>query len=184
MTCAPPTSSSTSSSPRPSARTSPRLPARVDLGGAGLPPGGPGRHGAAKTGGNYAASLLPQQEAYEKGFEQVCFLDAATGTHLEELGGMNVFVVDADGTVRTPSLTGTILEGGTRAAILQLLRDAGRTVREETIELAPLLEQIRSGDVVETFACGTAAVITPIGRRRWRRTGVRRVASGGVGART
>jgi branched-chain amino acid aminotransferase len=125
---------------------------------------GPGGMGAAKTGGNYAASLLPQQEAYEKGFEQVCFLDAATGTHLEELGGMNVFVVDSDGTVRTPALTGTILEGGTRAAILQLLRDAGRTVREETIELVPLLEQIRSGEVVETFACGTAAVITPIGR--------------------
>ncbi|PFG40804.1 branched chain amino acid aminotransferase [Georgenia soli] len=125
---------------------------------------GPGGMGAAKTGGNYAASLLPQQEAYDKGFEQVCFLDAATGTHLEELGGMNVFVVDADGTVRTPALTGTILEGGTRAAILQLLRDAGRTVREETIELATLLEEIRSGEVAETFACGTAAVITPIGR--------------------
>ncbi|MFH5823975.1 branched-chain amino acid aminotransferase [Georgenia sp. AZ-5] len=125
---------------------------------------GPGGMGAAKTGGNYAASLLPQQEAYDKGFEQVCFLDAATNTHLEELGGMNVFVVDADGTVRTPALTGTILEGGTRAAILQLLRDSGRTVREETIELAALLDQIRSGQVAETFACGTAAVITPMGR--------------------
>ncbi|MPV38012.1 branched-chain amino acid aminotransferase [Georgenia subflava] len=125
---------------------------------------GRGGMGAAKTGGNYAASLLPQQEAYAKGFEQVCFLDAATGTHLEELGGMNVFVIDADGTVRTPSLTGTILEGGTRASILQLLRDGGRTVREETIALTELLEQIRSGEVVEAFACGTAAVITPIGR--------------------
>lgn len=125
---------------------------------------GRGGMGAAKTGGNYAASLLPQQEAYDKGFEQVCFLDAATGTHIEELGGMNMFVVDADGAVRTPALTGTILEGGTRAAILQLLRDGGREVREETIVLDELLEQIRSGQVVETFACGTAAVITPIGR--------------------
>ncbi|WP_341358626.1 branched-chain amino acid aminotransferase [Georgenia sp. M64] len=125
---------------------------------------GPGGTGAAKTGGNYAASLLPQQEAYAKGFEQVCFLDAATGTQLEELGGMNVFVVDADGAVRTPALTGTILEGGTRASILQLLRDGGREVREETITLAALLEQIRSGAVRELFACGTAAVITPIGR--------------------
>jgi branched-chain amino acid aminotransferase len=125
---------------------------------------GPGGMGAAKTGGNYAASLLPQHEAYDKGFEQVCFLDAVTGTHLEELGGMNVFVVDADGTVRTPALSGTILEGGTRAAILQLLRDQGRAVREEDIELAGLLEQLRSGEVAEVFACGTAAVITPIGR--------------------
>ncbi|GAA1648620.1 branched-chain amino acid aminotransferase [Georgenia ruanii] len=125
---------------------------------------GPGGMGAAKTGGNYAASLLPQHEAYDKGFEQVCFLDAVTGTHLEELGGMNVFVVDADGTVRTPALSGTILEGGTRAAILQLLRDQGRAVREEDIDLAGLLEQLRSGKVAEVFACGTAAVITPIGR--------------------
>ncbi len=125
---------------------------------------GPGGMGAAKTGGNYAASLLPQQEAYAKGFEQVCFLDAATGTQVEELGGMNVFVVDADGAVRTPALTGTILEGGTRASILQLLRDGGREVREETITLSVLLEQIRSGAVRELFACGTAAVITPIGR--------------------
>lgn len=125
---------------------------------------GAGGMGSAKTGGNYAASLLPQQEAYDKGFEQVCFLDAATGTQIEELGGMNMFVVDADGTVRTPALTGTILEGGTRAAILQLLRDGGREVREERIVLDELLEQIRSGQVVETFACGTAAVVTPIGR--------------------
>lgn len=125
---------------------------------------GRGGMGAAKTGGNYAASLLPQHEAYRKGFEQVCFLDAATGTQIEELGGMNMVVVDADGSVRTPALTGTILEGGTRAAILQLLRDGGREVREETIVLDELLEQIRSGQVVETFACGTAAVITPIGR--------------------
>ena len=125
---------------------------------------GRGGMGAAKTGGNYAASLLPQQEAYGKGFEQVCFLDAATNTQLEELGGMNMFVVDADGTVRTPALTGTILEGGTRAAILQLLRDGGRTVSEESIALTEMLAQIRSGQVAETFACGTAAVVTPIGR--------------------
>ena len=125
---------------------------------------GPGGIGAAKTGGNYAASLLPQAEAYDKGFEQVCFLDAATGTRVEELGGMNVFVIDADGTVRTPELTGTILEGGTRASIIQLLQDSERPVVETSIVLAELLEQIRSGEVTEVFACGTAAVITPVGR--------------------
>ncbi|GAA4429717.1 branched-chain amino acid aminotransferase [Georgenia halophila] len=125
---------------------------------------GAGGMGAAKTGGNYAASLLPQQQAAEKGFAQVCFLDAATNTYLEELGGMNVVIVDADGTVRTPSLTGTILQGGTRGAILELLRGAGREVREETIYLEELRRQIRSGQVAEMFACGTAAVITPIGR--------------------
>lgn len=125
---------------------------------------GPGGTGAAKTAGNYAASLLPQEEAYAQGCEQVCFLDAATNTVLEELGGMNVFVVDTDGTVRTPALSGTILEGVTRASVIRLLADEGRRVVETDVPLDELLEGIRSGSVAEVFACGTAAVVTPIGR--------------------
>lgn len=124
----------------------------------------PGGTGAAKTGGNYAASLLPQMLADEKGFDQVCYLDPQTNRNLEELGGMNVFVVDRDGTVRTPALNGTILEGGTRSAILQLLRDRGVPVHETEIELSELVAQIKGGAVQEMFACGTAAVVTPIGR--------------------
>lgn len=96
---------------------------------------GPGRMGAAKTGGNYAASRLPQVKAGKKGFSQVCFLDAKTNTAIDELGGMNLFVVDADGTVRTPALTETILQGGTRAAILQLLVDENKPIREDHIVL-------------------------------------------------
>ena len=125
---------------------------------------GPGGTGAAKCGGNYAASLLPQPQAYAKGCEQVCYLDAATNSCLEELGGMNVMVVDADGAVRTPPLTGDILEGVTRSSVLQLLADAGHEVREEPIALADLLTGLADGGVVEVFACGTAAVMTPIGR--------------------
>lgn len=125
---------------------------------------GPGGTGAAKTAGNYAASLLPQDEAYAQGCEQVCFLDAATNTVLEELGGMNIFVVDTDGTVRTPALSGTILEGVTRSSVIQLLADSGRSVVETEIRLDELLDGIRSGAVAEVFACGTAAVVTPIGR--------------------
>ncbi len=125
---------------------------------------GPGGTGAAKCGGNYAASLLPQQIAYDHDCDQVCFLDAATSTLVEELGGMNVFVVGADGSVSTPELTGTILEGVTRASIIQLLADEGRAVQERPITLAELTDGIASGDVAEVFACGTAAVITPIGR--------------------
>jgi branched-chain amino acid aminotransferase len=125
---------------------------------------GPGGTGAAKCGGNYAASLLPQQVAYSRGCEQVCFLDAATSSVIEELGGMNVFVVESDGSVSTPALTGTILEGVTRASIIQLLLDAGRAVKEREISLAEIQDGIRSGAVAEVFACGTAAVITPIGR--------------------
>ena len=125
---------------------------------------GPGGTGSAKCGGNYAASLLPQQEAYARGCEQVCFLDAETRTKLEELGGMNVFVVHADGHVETPALTGTILEGVTRSSILTLLREEGREVVEGAIRLEDLQADLASGAVAEVFACGTAAVVTPIGR--------------------
>ncbi len=124
----------------------------------------PGGTGDAKTGGNYASSLLPQIVAAEKGFDQVCYLDARTSTNLEELGGMNVFVVKKDGGVLTPRLTGTILEGGTRAAIIQLLADRGIQVEQTTIPLQWLIEAIEEGEVAEMFACGTAAIVTPIGR--------------------
>lgn len=125
---------------------------------------GPGGTGAAKCGGNYAASLLPQQIAYDNGCEQVCFLDARTGTYLEELGGMNVFVVLADGRIATPEQSGTILEGITRSSVLTLLAEEGREVEERPIALAELRAGIEDGTVAEVFACGTAAVLTPIGR--------------------
>ena len=124
---------------------------------------GRGGTGAAKTGGNYASSLLPQQEAYAQGCDQVCFLDDVSQKNLEELGGMNIMVVDADGTVRTPQLTGTILEGSTRSAIIRMLRNSGRNVVEDTISLEGLLSDIESGRVSEVFACGTAAVVVPLG---------------------
>ncbi len=124
---------------------------------------GPGGMGDAKTGGNYASSLLPKVKAHEEGFDEVLFLDAATDTNLDELGGMNVFVVMADGSFKTPKLTGNILPGCTRSSIMQLLRSQGTSVSEETISLEWLLAGIKSGDVAEMFACGTAAVITSIG---------------------
>ena len=125
---------------------------------------GPGGTGFAKCGGNYAASLLPQQEAYQHGCEQVCFLDATTNTELEELGGMNVFVVRADGSVATPPLNGSILEGVTRSSVLTLLAEAGHDVSERPIPLAEVRAGLQDGSIREVFACGTAAVVTPIGR--------------------
>ncbi|WP_084105495.1 branched-chain amino acid aminotransferase [Demequina sp. NBRC 110056] len=125
---------------------------------------GPGGTGDAKCGGNYAASLLPQQQAYENGCQQVLFLDAKDDRYLEELGGMNVFVVRADGTIETPRLTGTILEGITRYSVIQLLEDDGRKVVEKDITLDEVRTGIESGDIAEVFACGTAAVVTPVGR--------------------
>ena len=123
----------------------------------------PGGTGAAKCGGNYAASLVAQAEAIGKGCDQVVFLDAAEHRWVEELGGMNVFFVFEDGSMLTPPLGGTILPGVTRDAILTLARKDGRNVREERYSIDQWRADAASGRLRETFACGTAAVVTPIG---------------------
>ncbi|MBF4576890.1 branched-chain amino acid aminotransferase [Frondihabitans sp. VKM Ac-2883] len=123
---------------------------------------GKGGTGAAKTGGNYAASLLPQEEAYANGCSQVLFLDSVDTTYIEELGGMNVVLVYKDGTLVTPQ-SDSILEGITRDSILQLAEDRGLTVERRRVSLAEWKEGVESGDIVEVFACGTAAVVVPIG---------------------
>lgn len=122
-----------------------------------------GGTGAAKTGGNYAASLVPQAEAIAKGCDQVVFLDAVERKWIEELGGMNLFFVMEDGTVITPPLSGTILPGITRNSLIQLLREEGLTVREELYSIDQWKADAESGRLLETMACGTAAVVTPVG---------------------
>lgn len=124
---------------------------------------GRGGTGAAKCGGNYAASLLAQQEAVANGCKQVLFIDSYNDNAVEELGGMNVFFVMKDGSLATPALTGTILEGVTRMSVIQIARDMGRTVTERKITLDEWRVGVASGEIAEVFACGTAAVITPIG---------------------
>jgi branched-chain amino acid aminotransferase len=123
----------------------------------------PGGTGAAKCAANYAASLLPQQQAVEHGCDQVMFADAAEHRWLEELGGMNVYLITTGNELITPELTGSILEGVTRDSILTLAPEFGLTPVERRVEIAELLDGIRSGQVTEVFACGTAAVATPIG---------------------
>ncbi|MGC6401558.1 branched-chain amino acid aminotransferase [Sphingomonas sp. FW199] len=125
-----------------------------------------GGTGAAKCGGNYAASLVAQAEAIEQGCDQVVFLDAVERRWIEELGGMNTFFVFDDGTMITPPLTGTILPGITRDAILTLAADMGVVVREERYSLDQWRADSQSGRLREAFACGTAAVVTPIGSVR------------------
>jgi branched-chain amino acid aminotransferase len=126
----------------------------------------PGGTGAAKCGGNYAASLAAQAEAIEQGCDMVIFLDAVQRHYIDELGGMNVFFVFDDGTVSTPPLTGTILPGITRDSLITLARDFGLEVREELYSLEDWKRDAASGRLREAFACGTAAVVTPIGRVR------------------
>jgi branched-chain amino acid aminotransferase len=126
-----------------------------------------GGTGAAKCGGNYASSLIAQQEAAAEGCDQVMFADAAEHAWVEELGGMNVYLVTTDNELVTPELNGSILEGVTRDSILALAKEYGLTPVERRISVAELLDGVSSGSVSEVFACGTAAVITPVGKLVW-----------------
>ncbi len=140
----------------------------------------PGGTGAAKCGGNYATSLLPQAEAAERGCDQVVFLDAVERRYVDELGGMNVFFAYDDGTLVTPPLTGTILCGITRDSVIALARDSGLTVVERPYSFEEWRADAQSGRLREAFACGTAAVITPIGTVKWS-DGEFTVGDGGTG---
>jgi branched-chain amino acid aminotransferase len=123
----------------------------------------PGGTGAAKCGGNYAAGLSAQAEAIEHGCDQVVYLDAVERKNVDELGGMNIVFVMDDGSLVTPPLSGTILPGITRDSILKLAQRAGRRVEERAISFDEWRSGAESGRIREAFACGTAAVITPIG---------------------
>lgn len=143
----------------------------------------PGGTGAAKCGGNYAASLVPQAEAIARGHDQVVFLDAAERKWIEELGGMNLYFAFDDGSLITPPLSGTILPGITRDSLLTLAREEGLTVREERYSIDQWEADARSGRLVECFACGTAAVVTPVGKVEGREHAFT-VGSGGPGQLT
>ncbi|MCH0537979.1 branched-chain amino acid aminotransferase [Streptomyces sp. MUM 203J] len=122
----------------------------------------PGGMGFAKTGGNYAASLLAQAEAAAKGCDQVVWLDALEHKWVEEMGGMNLYFVYGDRIV-TPELTGSLLAGITRDSLLQVARDLGYTSEEGRISTEQWRRDTENGTLTEVFACGTAAVITPVG---------------------
>jgi len=126
----------------------------------------PGGTGAAKTGGNYAGGLLAQAQAAEHGCEQVVWLDAYEHRWVEEMGGMNLFFVfgrDGDARLLTPPLTGTLLPGVTRDSLLMLGRDLGYATNEGRISVEEWRAGCADDSLTEVFACGTAAVITPVG---------------------
>ena len=125
----------------------------------------PGGTGAAKTGGNYAAAFAGQLEALENGCDQVVWLDAVEHQWIEEMGGMNLFFVYGSGPqarIMTPALTGTLLSGITRDAVLTLAPELGIPASEGKICVDDWRAGCASGDITEVFACGTAAVITPV----------------------
>src|SRR5580698_9180847 len=129
----------------------------------------PGGTGEAKCGGNYAAAFAGQQQALDHGCDQVVWLDAAERQWVEEMGGMNLFFVygsGAEARIVTPTATGSLLQGITRDSLLKLGPDLGVPATEDKVSAGAWQQGCASGEITEAFACGTAAVITPIGAVR------------------
>ena len=122
--------------------------------------------GFAKTGGNYAASLIAQVKAHDEGFSQVLWLDGVERKYIEEVGAMNIFF-KIDGKVVTPALSGSILPGITRDSVLTLCRDMGYEVEQRKISVDELIAAQKEGRLQECFGTGTAAVISPVGKLRY-----------------
>ena len=128
-----------------------------------------GGTGEAKCGGNYAASLVAQKEALKEGCDQVVWIDAVERKWVEEMGGMNLYFVKgkgSDATVITPKLTGTLLPGITRDSILTVARDLGYKTEEVMLSIDDWRDGVASGEITEIFACGTAAVVSPVGQAK------------------
>ncbi|MBC7885852.1 MAG: branched-chain amino acid aminotransferase [Saprospiraceae bacterium] len=125
--------------------------------------------GEAKTAGNYAASLLPATMARKEGYDQVMWLDGVYKKYIQEVGTMNIFFVIGDEVI-TPNLDGAILAGITRDCILTLLRDKGYKVVERPITIDEVVEADASGRLKEIFGTGTAAVVAPVAKLKYRDT--------------
>lgn len=125
-----------------------------------------GGTGFAKTGGNYASSLIAQVKAHDEGFSQVLWLDGVERKYIEEVGAMNIFF-KISGKLVTPMLNGSILPGVTRDSVIQLVRSWGYEVEERRISVEELLAAQHSGALEEVFGTGTAAVISPVGKLRF-----------------
>jgi branched-chain amino acid aminotransferase len=125
-----------------------------------------GGTGAVKAGGNYGGSFAAQDQATEKGCDQVVWLDPVEHRWVEEMGGMNLFFVYGSGPnarIMTPALSGSLLPGITRDSLLRIAPDLGIGAAEGRISVQDWQAGCASGEITEVFACGTAAVITPVG---------------------
>ncbi len=122
--------------------------------------------GEAKAAGNYAAGLAAQAEAKKEGYSQILWLDAVEQKYIEEVGAMNIFVRFKD-EVATPMLSGSILPGVTRMSVLQILKDWGYNVNERLITLQEVIDAYKSGNLLEIFGTGTAAVISSVSKLKY-----------------
>lgn len=125
-----------------------------------------GGMGYAKTGGNYAASLIGQDEAHKQNYAQVLWLDGVEQKYIEEVGAMNIFFV-IDGEVVTPALQGSILPGITRKSAIEVCKSKGIKVSERRISIQEIADAYDAGKLDEVFGTGTAAVISPVGHLKW-----------------
>ena len=125
-----------------------------------------GGMGFAKTGGNYAASLIAQVKAHDDGYSQVLWLDGVERKYIEEVGAMNIFF-KIDGKIVTPALNGSILPGVTRNSVIELCKKMGLEVEERRISAEELIQAQKDGKLEECFGTGTAAVISPVGKLRY-----------------
>ena len=125
-----------------------------------------GGMGYTKTGGNYAASLIGQDEAHKEGYSQVLWLDGVEQKYIEEVGAMNIMFV-IDGEIVTPALQGSILPGITRKSVLELTKSWGMKVSERRITIQEIADAYDAGKLDEVFGTGTAAVISPVGHLKW-----------------
>ncbi len=125
-----------------------------------------GGMGYAKTGGNYAASLIGQDEAHKQNYSQVLWLDGVEKKYVEEVGAMNMFFI-IDGEVLTPELVGSILPGITRKSTIELCKSWGMKVSERRITIQEIADAYKAGKLEEAFGTGTAAVISPVGHLKW-----------------
>ena len=122
-----------------------------------------GGTGYAKCGGNYAASNRAGERAAQKGYSQVLWLDGVERKYIEEVGAMNV-MFKIDGEIVTPALTGSILPGITRKSCIEVLKDLGYKVSERLLSVDELMDALKNGKLEEAWGCGTAAVVSPIGK--------------------
>jgi branched-chain amino acid aminotransferase len=126
----------------------------------------PGGTGDVKVAGNYATGMRAQADAVAAGCDQVVWVDSVERRWLEEMGTMNLFLVFRDEGVVTPPLSGTILAGATRDSLLRLARDEGIATTERPVSVDEWHSAAADGSLAESFACGTAAVVVPIGAVR------------------
>ena len=138
-----------------------------------------GGTGYAKCGGNYAASTRAGERAAARGYSQVLWLDGVERKYIEEVGAMNVMFRIGDEIV-TPALSGSILPGITRKSCIEVLRAQGYTVSERLLSLDELLSAMKDGTLKEAWGCGTAAVVSPIGKLAYRDEEYT-VGNGGIG---